>query len=497
MARIAIAGFQHETNSFAQGKAGMAEFQMTDSWPGLVAGETLLSETDGLNLPIAGFAAVARTAGHDLHPVLWCAAEPSGPVTDDAFETISARILDGIAGADAVYLDLHGAMITDSHDDGEGELLARLRARHPDLPLVISLDLHANLSPQMVEMADHVCIFRSYPHLDMAETGARCLAPLEHILTGPRPAKAFRRAPYLIPLHAQCTETEPMAGLYAHASALGVELASGFTAGDTPHTGPACVAYGPDAATRAETVIAALLSAETALNQPLPDARTAVRQAMALPEGRPVVLADVEDNAGGGGSSDTTGLLRALVAEGAQGAILGLMHDARAAKAAHEAGIGADIALALGGRSGCAGDAPYDGRFRVEALSEGAVRYEGEMYGGGIGQVGLSAALRVLGTEADIRVAVSTHRSQCLDRAYFHHVGLKTETARLICVKSTVHFRADFCPIAQTVIPVCVAGALASDLTQIPFQNLRPGTRLGPLGPAFGENNLKNLLIDG
>lgn len=485
MARIAIAGFQHETNSFAKGRAGMAEFELADSWPGLVSGAALLDETEGLNLPIAGFAKAADAAGHDLQPILWCAAEPSGPVTNAAFETISARIIDGTLGADALYLDLHGAMITEHHEDGEGELLSRLRDRHPDMPIVISLDMHANVSQAMVELADHICIFRTYPHLDMSETGARCLAPLERRLAGVREAKAFRQAPFLIATHAQGTNHGPMAALYLEAAKQGIEFAVGFTAGDTQHTGPSCVGYGPDAAHKLDAFISKLIAAAPELDQPLPDARSAVRQAMAKPKGLPVVIADVEDNPGGGGSSDTMGLLRALVTEGATGALLGLIHDPDAAHLAHEAGVGAEISLSLGGRSGCDGDSPFEGQFRVGALSTGEVRYEGAMYQGGIGQIGPTAALRVLVPGCEIHVIVTTHRNQCLDRGYFRQVGLNPESARLICVKSTVHFQAEFEPICQAVIPCRVPGALASKLEEIPYQNLRNGLRLSPLGPLF------------
>ncbi|MEM9320513.1 MAG: M81 family metallopeptidase [Pseudomonadota bacterium] len=495
---IAIAGFQHETNSFAKGAAGMAEFEMADSWPGLLSGDAVIQETEGMNLPIAGFAASAAQAEIRLAPILWCAAEPSGPVTDAAFQAISGRILDGIATAgppDGVYLDLHGAMITESHMDGEGALLRLIRDRFgPELPIAVSLDLHANISQEMVDLADAICVFRTYPHLDMAETGARCLAPLMHVIAGKRRARAFGQAGYLIPLHAQYTGAGPMAELYAQAALEGVELAAGFTAGDTPFCGPTCLAYREDLA-EAEAAVARMLariaSAEAWFDgSPLsPDA--AVQAAMARPEGLPVVLADVEDNPGGGGASDTTGLIQALVSQGAKGAMLGLLHDPWAAQAAHEAGLGAEITLPLGGRSGCTGDAPFSSRFAVEALSDGRVVYEGAMYGGGIGQIGSSAALRVLGTDADLRIVVSSIRSQCLDRAQFRHLGLEPEAARIIGVKSTVHFRADFDPIAQGSIVVAVPGALSSDPSSVHYKHLRPGVRLGPLGPAFWRENEK------
>jgi microcystin degradation protein MlrC len=144
------------------------------------------------------------------------------------------------------------------------------------------------------------------------------------------------------------------------------------------------------------------------------------------------------------------------------------MDDPQAAARAHEAGPGATIETTLGGRSGCAGDAPLHARFEVIALSDGTVPFEGEVYRGGTAQIGPTACLRVLDTPGDILVVVGLVRNQCLDRAYFRHIGLTPEAARIICVKSTVHFRADFDPIAQATLYTAVPGALASDLTACP-----------------------------
>jgi microcystin degradation protein MlrC len=494
MPRIAMAGFQHETNSFATTIAGMAEFEMADAWPPLLTGADVISGTDGMNLPIAGFAKAARAhPGIELIPILWASAEPSGPVTAEAFDTIAGRILDGIRTAaplDGLYLDLHGAMITEQAFDGEAALLGLIReVTGPDLPIAISLDLHANVTAAMVEHATSIAIFRTYPHLDMAETGARALHRLLSHIAGERPAKALRQAPYLIPLHAQFTGAGPARELYARiADTDGAELAMGFTGSDMPDAGPSVLVHAGDQDTAdrmADDLLAALLDAEAAFEGLPPSADEAVRDALSRPRGMPVVIADVEDNAGGGGSSDTTGLLRALIDAGADGAILALVNDPEAAALAHAAGPGGVIETGLGGRSGCSGDAPLEGRFEVMGLSDGTVPFEGEVYRGGTAQIGPTACLRVLGTPGDIRVVVGSVRNQCLDRAYFRHIGLTPEDARIICVKSTVHFRADFDPIAQATILASVPGALASDLAGAPYKYLRPGVRLGPDGPQY------------
>ncbi|MFC3616598.1 M81 family metallopeptidase [Lutimaribacter marinistellae] len=468
MARIAIAGFQHETNSFGIGRAGLAEFEMADSWPALLTGDDVISGTRGMNLPIAGFAATASQAGAALHPILWCAAEPSGPVTDQAFDTIAGRILDGLRSAgplDALFLDLHGAMITDSHTDGEGALLERLRAAlGPSLPIAVSLDMHANVSARMAKLADVICIYKTYPHLDMAETGARCWHRLQPLLKGSRPAKAFRSSSILIPLHAQNTGAEPARGLYAalpddpdeH-----VEMAVGFTAGDTPDVGASVLAYAPSQAradAQADAALQRLQAARDAFDTSLARPAQAVAEAMTMSGDGPVILADVQDNPGAGASSDTTGLLRALVDARATGVLLGLMHDPLLAEQAHAAGVGAIVEGALGGRSGLPDDHPFAGRFRVQTISDGNVAYSGAMYGGGIATLGPSCVLHVEDTQADVTVVVTSIRNQCLDLAQFTHFGLQPQQARIVVVKSTAHFRADFEPIAARVIPVAAPG---------------------------------------
>ena len=468
MPRIAIAGFQHETNSRGIGRAGLAEFEMADSWPGLLTGPEVIDGTRGMNLPIAGFAAAAEEGGAELVPILWCAAEPSGPVTDHAFAEISGRILEGLHAAgpiDGLYLDLHGAMITESEHDGEAALLGRIRAlTGPDLPIAISLDMHANLSARLVGLVDAITIYKTYPHLDMGQTGARAWARMTPLLEGgARPAKAFRQAPFLIPLHAQETGAGPARALYAALPDEGhthVEMALGFTAGDTPDVGPSVVALAPDQAqadAKADAALARLVAARAAFDCALTDPDAAIAAAMKAPPG-PVILADVQDNPGAGASSDTTGLLRALISARAPRTLIGLMHDPTLADAAHEAGLGQVFDGRMGGRSGLTDDSPYAGRFRVEALSDGAVRYTGAMYGGGVAQMGRSAALSLPDSGADITVVVTSIRNQCLDLAQFRHLGLEPSDARIVVVKSTAHFRADFGPIAAMVIPVAAPG---------------------------------------
>jgi len=503
MPRIAVAGFQHETNTFGATRASFADFEIADAWPPLLKGEDVIAGTAGINLPIAGFVEAAQAAGDiDIVPILWCSAEPCSYVTDDAFERISGMILDGVRKAgeiDGIYLDLHGAMVTESHEDGEGELLARIRAVvGDDLPVVVSLDLHANVTDEIVRHASALTIYRTYPHLDMAETGARALDPLRHLLAGRPLFKAWRQAPFLVPLQAQYTNAAPCKDLYARLGGpdcegcLSADIAMGFPAADIRDAGVVWVVYAEDEASAeaaVERLAAAMAAAEGTFDTTMLPAAEAVAEAMAEASG-PVVIADAQDNPGAGATSDTVGLLAALVEAGAQGAVVGLLDDAASAKAATEAGIGAEIDLALGGKSGLPGQAPYKARFRVEALGDGHFPFTGEMYRGAVAELGPTALLRVVDDTApsdmDVRVVVGTHRCQCLDLAIFRHVGVEPTEQRILAVKSSVHFRADFEPIASRVIVAEAPGAHPCRLETVPYRNLRKGVRLTPLGPVHG-----------
>ena len=495
MARIAIGGFQHETNTFASTRAGFDEFARHDAWPALVRGPRLLEAVSGINLPIRGFMEAAREDGHELVPLTWCSAEPSSFVTEDAFERIAGMIAEDLAALgpfDAVYLDLHGAMVAEHRQDGEGEMLARVRAVvGPETPLVASLDLHANVTERMVREASAMSIYRTYPHVDMEQTGARAWILLRRLLAGERLAKAFRKAPFLVPLPAQWTEAAPTRHLYDRVMALelegtaGVDLALAFPPADILECGPAVIAYDRDprlAARAAERLSEALLAAEPAFDSTMLDAPGAVRAALAEPRG-PVVLADAQDNPGAGARSDTVGVLEALVAQGARRAALGLLWDPEVAREAHARGVGADFEAPLGGKSGRPGQAPFRARFRVAALGDGVFDCTGEMYRGVRTDLGPVAVLAVAEADCDVSIVVSSRRFQNLDQACFRHIGIEPRRQHILAVKSTVHFRADYGAIASRTIVVESPGENPCRPLALDYRRLRQGVRLEPCGP--------------
>jgi len=497
-ARIAFGGFLHETNTFAPSKAGMEAFLQGGGWPSLARAEAIFPAVDNVNVGAAGFVGHARAAGWTLLPTLWCAASPSADVTAEAFEEIMAELLAGLKAAmpfDGVYLDLHGAMVSEGFDDGEGEVLRRVRALiGRDIPLVASLDLHGNVTQLMVESADALVAYRTYPHIDMAETGRRTGVYLERLLgTSERDAKAFRQIPYLIPIAWQATAMEPCRTIYAELEALENEsvptlsFLPGFPAADFADCGATVVAYGAtqaEADRAADAVTARVMASEAAFKGRVYQPDEGVREAMALAAkaSKPIVISDTQDNPGAGGDSDTMGMVHALVRNNAQRAAIGVIVDPAAAAAAHAAGAGATIRVSLGAKSRIPGDVPLEAEFVVEQLSDGRFIAPGPFYGGSRINLGPSAALRIGG----VRIVVGSRKAQMADQAMYRQVGIEPTEQAILVNKSSVHFRADFEPIAQTILVCAAPGPMPVDPSALPWRKLRAGIRTAPLGPVFG-----------
>lgn len=493
--RIAVCGFEHETNTFAPIKADYQAFLVQKNYPRLLRGPELLEQLPGTNLPSAGAIEYLRTAGAEIVPLLWCLATPSAHVTEDAYERIAAEILERLAGAgriDGLFLELHGAMVAEHTDDGEGELLARIRQQvGRELPIAVPLDLHANVSPEMVAHADVLDAYRRYPHIDCAETGARTARHLvQMIRTGIRPRKAFRQIEFLIPINGGCTDFGPARDVYLDImpgiereteGLMTLSFASGFPLADIRDVGPSVVAYAETQAAAdhaADKLMEAVRAREAAFLPDFLPAKAAVERALeiAAHASKPVVIADTQDNPGGGGPGDTTGLLRALIAARAEGAAIGAIIDPETAAAAHHLGIGQTGEFAIGGKR-MPDDEPVRATCRVLAAADGSWKASGPMKAGmtlNLGQVAL------LETLEGVRIAVASRPAQTLDRSIFAYLGLDPEKLPIIAVKSSVHFRADFTPLAEKILVAVAPGPVAIDHASLVFTKLRPGVRLMP-----------------
>ena len=499
--KIAIAGFQHETNTFAPIPTTYHDFVRGGAWPAMTQGADILEKFSGRRIPVGGF--IDAAADWDLRPVLWAATEPSGYVDQGAFDRIAAMICDGVHSVgpvDGVYLDLHGAMVTEDFEDGEGELLRRLRgAVGPDVPIIASLDLHGNLTRSFFEHASGVTIYRTYPHIDMPETGARAqklmAARLER---GEDFAKAYAQLDFIVPIQEQSTRRDPGARLYGMLEGLetdgiqSIDFAFGFPPADIRDCGISVFAYGDNQAevdAACTKMAAALREAESEFSNPLVPAADAVADAIRIAGGaaKPVVLCDPQDNPGAGATGETTGLLRALVEGGARSALLGMLWDPDTARQAHRAGIGAEFDAEIAGRYPEVGGEPFKVRVRVRGLSDGDFTFTGPMFGGWHAKLGLMAALDILDDKSSVTVLVGSGRAQNADQAMFTHIGLDPLSFDILGIKSAVHFLADYEPIAEKVIFSESPGANPCQLDRIGYRRLRKGVRLGANGPAFGQ----------
>ncbi len=502
--RIFVAGFHHETNTFAPSPADWAAFEAGAGYPGHARGAAMIEQMQGGSLPVGGFVQAAREHGWTLLPSTWAGAMPSNRVTADAFERIAGEIVADLRdatskGIDAIYLDLHGAAVAEGHDDAEGELLERIRAVvGKRLPVVASLDLHANVTARMLRLATAMTAFRTYPHVDMRETGARAAQMLAARLRPNAPPRHTHaeRVPFLLPLNAQCTLMDPAAAVIdelqrcERGDAVELSFAMGFSAADFDECGPVVFGHGPELARvrrKVQDLQAGIVARRRSWSIELLAPRDAVEAAIAgaAHADKPVVIADTQDNPGAGGDANTTGLLHALIAAGAgkrlDGRVaLGLLFDPEAARAAHAAGLGASLECHLGRAvptwDGSLTDPPVRARAQVLALSDGVVPLHGPMTAGATARLGPSACLDVDG----IRVLIASAKAQMLDLDLFRYLGVEPGAMQLLVVKSSVHFRAAFAPVAARILVAKAAGPMAADPGDLPWRHLAPDTAPRP-----------------
>jgi len=435
---------------------------------------------------MGGIIEAAHKHGFELVPTVAAAAYPSGPVTAEAFELFSRRLLDGIeqasrhGGLDGVLLSLHGAMVTECFPDGEGELLRRVRGcvGH-DMPVVSTLDFHANMTEAMVSNADILVGYNTYPHVDGYERGLEAGQLLWRMLAdGLRPASALCKPRLLPPLVAQRTEVGAFRTLFERAheleqqpQVLEVCTYGGFPYADIEPAGMGVLVVtdsDPDLAQELACQMEELAySLSDQLVADVLSPEDAVRTALASTE-RPIVLADVADNPGAGGSCDGTGILEELIRQEATETVLYLA-DGEAAAAAHRAGVGETITVAVGGKRDRLHGKPITVEAYVKTLSDGSFTYRGPIHTGLRGNLGRAVVLEVGG----VTVLVGEHRVQTTDPEIFRFSGIEPTHQKLVVLKSSVHYRAAFEPLAAEIIEVAAPGVANPDLTVYNFKNVR------------------------
>jgi microcystin degradation protein MlrC len=500
---VFVAGFHHETNTFAPSPADWGAFITAAGYPGHVRGEAMLARMILAAQAMGGFLTEAVEHGWTLRPSLWVGATPSNRITAEAFERICAEIIEDLRAAapvDAIYLDLHGAAVAEGVDDAEGELLARMRAVvGPSTVIVASLDLHANVTERMLALTTAMTAYRTYPHIDMRETGVRAARMLARRLVPAAIERASHaeRVPFLLPLNAQCTLMQPahsVISMIEHIEAqhdVELNFAMGFPAADIAECGPVLFGYGIDpirvrsAVQQLHAEVAVSRRADWKLDLLTPQAAVERAIALAMEADKPVVIADTQDNPGAGGDANTTGLLHALLQADAGTRLggrvaLGLLCDPDSARSACAAGVGATLALQLGRAvrtwTGALTDPPVPVEARVLAVSDGVIAMHGPMTAGATMRLGPSACVEVQG----IKVLVSSSKAQMLDLDLYRFLGVDPTQMKLLVNKSSVHFRAAFAPIASDILVAKSPGPMAADPGDLPWTKLPAGTATRP-----------------
>jgi microcystin degradation protein MlrC len=479
--RVLTAELSHETNTFSRRKTDAQAFK--DRY--VLFGNEAIAARSEANTELAGFIDAGKAHGWQIDHVLSAAAGPNGKVERATFEWLCDPIIAAVerGGFDGILLGLHGAMVLDFCEDGDGEILRRIRLLTGGaIPIAITLDPHANVSPQMCSLADIVVSFRTYPHIDMQETGRRAGAILHRAMAGeikPRTIRVGR--PMLEEANGGRTDIGPMIARLAsardyegRADVFAVSINAGFASTDVADIGPTVLVTGQGdfdqhiafAETMADDIWA---RRRESLNDYLTvEAAAAVAAGFDSRHG-PIVIADYADNPGAGGYGDSTALLGALLAAGVSDACFGPMVDGETVQALHKAKVGEQVRMVLGGKTDPEfGGGPLMLEGELVSISDGHFVGDGPILGGLSRSYGPSAVVRVGGTE----ILIVTIAQQMLDLQQFKSFGIEPESKRIIALKSMQHFRAAFEPIAGQVI-VCDSGALCTlHYERLPYRNV-------------------------
>ena len=479
--RVVIAAMSHETNTFSPVPTPLARFGRR----GPVRGGAAADAYRGTNTCMAAFLDIFTEAGAEIVTPIAGEAHPSGPVAAAAYKIMSDAICEAIeAGCDALCLELHGAMVAETTDDGEGALLARIRSLAPDLPIAVGLDLHANITAEMVQNCTVLTGFKTYPHIDSYDTGRRAGELLRRSLEGlADPVMAWGRRPMLA--HTLCMNSamSPMKDLIAMGNdaeagdnpVIDVSVFGGFPLADIPQPGLSVVTVAEGDRQAAQAAADAILEkawekrADFVYHaEPLAQS---VARAKALSDG-PILLIDHADNCASGGTQDTMAVLAEVMAQGLEDVAVFAIRDAQAVATLIEAGVGKEVTLALGGKL----DMPAIGRLgeplevtgRVRAITDGQFTITGPMMTGARAYLGRAVVLDT----GPLEIVITENNHEPWDLGCFRSLGIEPTRKRYLLLKSRIHYRAGFQPIARHIIECDGVGVTSSDYGLFHFEKL-------------------------
>jgi microcystin degradation protein MlrC len=479
---VLTAEFIHESNTFKKGATDLRDFSVDT----LLEGDAAIARRGDVNAELAGFLDVAKAEGWRVTHAISAHATPGARVARAAFEHIAECIYAAALAhkdtLDGILLGLHGSMVPDFCEDGEGELLSHLRAIvGPDLPIAVTLDLHAMVTPDMARLAQIYVSYKTYPHVDMRVTARHAARLLGAAMAGAKPATVRVHVPMLDEANGGRSDVPETQALYERAIAheaepgiLAVSINSGFAEADITHMGPTILVTHEGQEKRAREIAKGLAETIWAQRHRTANEFLTVEEAAAFAKsfdasGGPLLIADYADNPGAGAYGDATNLLRAMLEAGVENASFSPMVDGQAAAELHRHKVGDVVTLQLGGKCDASfGGEPLEVTGEILHLSDGYYVGDGPMMGGVSHSWGPVAVLRVGGVD----ILITTETEQMLDQQQLKAFGIEPAKKAVVALKSMQHFRAAFQPIAGKVI-VCDSGALAT-----PQAHKRPYVRV-------------------
>lgn len=474
--RIATGGIIHETSTCVDTRTTIEDFEHDR---GVLRGQALLERLYGANVQTGGFIAAAEEFGFELVPLLRASAFPGGLIRRQDYDELKNELLSRLVDAgpvDGVLLDMHGAMVVEGIDDGDGDLIAAVRGVvGPNVPIGVPQDLHGNHTRWRVEVADVIVGYDTFPHVDMAERGKETAEIIYRTIKGEvRPTMAICQLPMFWSTRCQITAQPPMTEVMdrlhemeRRPGVLCMTVATGFPWADVPEVGSSVIAVTDNNLSWAQELADEMGDWIWERRRRWYSPPLSVEEALDAGEkqGRfPIILADHADNTGGGSPGDSTEVLRTFLNRNLQDALLLYMVDPEVAQQAHQAGAGARIHVRIGGKSSPIQGEPVEAEAEVVALSDGAFAYDGPMFAGLTGSMGTSAWLKIGG----VSVVVVTAREQPFDQAFARSLGIDCAKMRYFCVKSAAHYRAAFGPIAGAMFNVDAQGIHTHDFSKLP-----------------------------
>jgi microcystin degradation protein MlrC len=478
--KYVIAMMKHETNTFSPVPTPFESFVSNAAH----YGEDAYNAFKGTNTPMAAFLDLAEKEGAEIVTPIAAETWPSGKVHAEAYQRITDAICDAITnGCDAVFLDLHGAMVSQSTDDGEGTLLERIRSIAPQMPVAVALDLHANLTTKMIANCTAIAGYTTYPHVDMYEAGLRSGKILINALkSNVKPTMDWANRPMLPHTLCMGTDEAPMGDLVARAKAiedmdaLAVTVFGGFPLADFNDAGLSVVVVTDDNQKLAQDI------SNDLADEAWQHRREFVYKAEALAESvtragklseGPILLIDHADNCASGGTQDTMAVVAEVMHQDLKDVAVGAIRDPEAVKKLIAAGVGANITLPLGGKM----DMPSIGRTgeplevsgSVRVISDGEFIVQGPMYTGVKMHMGKTVVLDT----GSIQFVVIENNHEPFDLGMFRSVGIEPTTNRYLLLKSRIHYRAGFKPIAKHIVECSGIGVTGSDYSQFKFEKVR------------------------